>query len=491
MTESELIELVKHIQNIKAEGQTIEVKAAHKGCPQKLYDTLSSFSNQNDGGIIVFGLDESNGFKETGVYDAQALQTAVANQCEQMTPKVRALFTNAVYNGKVIVSAEIPAIDASERPCFYSGSGRMKGSYVRVGEADLKMSEYEVYSYEAFRKKYQDDIRIVEHITMEAVDEGKLYGYIRTQSSENPHLAALDEEKIPNLLNMVSNGQPTLACVLLFGLYPQAFFPQYTINATVVPGTQIGDISSDGTRFTDNKRIEGTLPQIIDEALSFCRKNMRMPTIIDESTGERRDVPEYPIIAMREAVLNALVHRDYSIHTQGIPIEMTFYSDRWEIRNPGGLYGRLQMSDLGHAQPDTRNPVLARAMEAMKLAENRYSGIPTIRRTMLEAGLEAPVFTNIKGTFTVTFLNKRSSEAKTPIHLPSEYNDSENMLKIPEFCSEPRSCSEIAVFLGLKTLYHVRKYYIEPLIADGTLKMTIPDKPRSRNQKFVTVSKQD
>lgn len=161
MTDSELLELLKHIQKIKTETSNLEVKAAHKGTPEKLYDTLSSFSNKDDGGIIVFGVDEANDFKEVGVYDADKLQKNVTEQCKQMEPKVRALFTAVEKDGLTFVSAEIPGIDIADRPCFYTGKGRIRGSYVRVGDADEPMTEYEVYSYEAFRKKYQDDIRVV------------------------------------------------------------------------------------------------------------------------------------------------------------------------------------------------------------------------------------------------------------------------------------------------------------------------------------------
>lgn len=81
MIELELQELVRKVQGMKAESQTIEVKTAHQGCPQRLYDTLSSFSNQDSGGIILFGLDEARQFEVVGVYDVQDLQKKVNEQC--------------------------------------------------------------------------------------------------------------------------------------------------------------------------------------------------------------------------------------------------------------------------------------------------------------------------------------------------------------------------------------------------------------------------
>ena len=102
MTEM-LAELTKKIAKNKAESQTIEVKSAHNGCPKRLYDTLSSFSNQDCGGIIVFGIDEASAFSVVGVYDLQDLQKKVTEQCLQMEPPVRAVFTFAEVGGKMFV----------------------------------------------------------------------------------------------------------------------------------------------------------------------------------------------------------------------------------------------------------------------------------------------------------------------------------------------------------------------------------------------------
>ena len=114
------------------------------------------------------------------------------------------------------------------------------------------------------------------------------------------------------MLNLTHDGVPTLAAVMNFGIYPQGYFPQLGITAIVVPGTEIGATDSDSARFIDNKRIEGTIPVMVEEALNFCRRNMKVKTIIDKETGLRRDRTEYPIDALREAILNAVIHRDYS-----------------------------------------------------------------------------------------------------------------------------------------------------------------------------------
>ena len=105
MLPAELEHLVEDVVDKKCERQNIELKRASFGTPEKLYDTLSSFSNQNGGGIILFGIDEKNDFEITGVYDAQDLQTQVTNQALQMEPVVRPVFTVAQVAGKTVVVA--------------------------------------------------------------------------------------------------------------------------------------------------------------------------------------------------------------------------------------------------------------------------------------------------------------------------------------------------------------------------------------------------
>ena len=207
-----------------------------------------------------------------------------------MEPPVRAVFTVAEIEDKLVCSAEIPSIDLSERPCYYKGVGRVKGSYIRVGDADLPMTDYELYSYEAFRKHLYDDERPIERASLKA----------------------------------------------------QGYLPQLGITAIVVPGTEIGNLAEDSARFLDNKRIEGT------------------------------------------------------------PVQLDFFSNRVEIHSPGCLYGRTTVEQLGHSRPDLRNPALAVMAEALTDSENRYSGIPTIRREMAAYGLPAPVFENRRDEFVVT-----------------------------------------------------------------------------------------
>lgn len=474
MQADELKKIVLRIKNMKTETQNIELKAATKGCPTRLFDTLSSFSNQDEGGVIIFGVDESDDYTIKGVYNPQDLQKKVTEQCKQMEPSVRALFTVCEINDKTIVSAEIPGVDISKRPVFYKGVGRIKGSYVRVGESDEPMSEYEIYSYEAFRNRTRDDIRVVEGASLKLINKERMKQYLEAVRNERKNLYDnVSESEILEFMGIAKDNALTLAGLMTFSMYPQAYFPQLCITAVSLPGTEQGEIGDDGERFIDNKRITGAISDMLEEAVEFVRTNSRTKTIIDDN-GHRVDKPEYPIKAVREAILNALVHRDYSVHTENVPIRIEMYRDRMEIINSGGLYGKISIDALGKVRPETRNAALANMLELLNITENRYSGIPTMRKEFANAGLPAPIFSVVHGEFKVVMKNGLFEK---------KGSNEESLL---DFCSTPRTRAEIVAFVG-KSKNHVMAHIVGPLVKENKLRMTIPDKPKSSNQKFVKV----
>jgi ATP-dependent DNA helicase RecG len=148
----------------------------------------------------------------------------------------------------------------------------------------------------------------------------------------------------------------------------------------------------------------------------------------------------------------------------------------------------MKVDQLGKVQPDTRNPVIATALEVLKITENRYSGIPTIRRTMSEYNLPEPIFTDERGSFCVTFSkqNLSPSVGVEDISLVSTGRNEEDFLK---FLKTPRSRKEIAEYWGVGTIPYAMTVYVNPLIEKGLVIMTIPEKPHSRNQKFVRKSR--
>ena len=139
----------------------------------------------------------------------------------------------------------------------------------------------------------------------------------------------------------------------------------------------------------------------------------------------------------------------------------------------------MSIEQLGIAKPDLRNPALAVMAETLTAAEHRYSGIPTMRNAMKEYGLPEPKFENRRNEFVVTLYNKAEEE--------KEAVNTEPVGDLLAFCHEPKNRQEIATFLGVKTVFYAIQHYVQPLLSAGKLAMTIPEKPKSRNQKYYTV----
>ena len=210
MRADELEALVGQVQQQKSESQSIEVKTAQGGFP-KIYDTLSAFSNQDGGGTIIFGVDESEGFRVAGVYSAEDVQKKIMEACAQMEPKVRAVITLCEIDGKAVVSAEIPGAESSLRPVFYRGVGRLKGSYVRVGDSDEPMSEYEIYEYEAFRRRVRNELRVVDGASLRLLDRQRLADYLQAVKDKRRNLAQnVSDEDILELMGVTRDSKPTV-----------------------------------------------------------------------------------------------------------------------------------------------------------------------------------------------------------------------------------------------------------------------------------------
>ena len=481
MQEETLRQLISDIERQKTEKQTLELKAAQYGFPHKIYDTISSFSNQDDGGIIIFGISESDDYSVTGVYDAKDVQKKLMESCEQMSPVVRPILTVCEVNGKFVVSAEIPGVEITQRPVYYAGVGKVKGSYIRVGDADKPMTPFEVYSYEAFKKRIQDDVRTVDQAKLRLFDQKRIEEYLRAVKREISNLAKnVSDEDILELMGVTVDGRPTLAGLMVFSQYPQTYFPQLCITAVCVPGTELGELGTDGERFIDNKRITGSIPDMLEEAMEFIKINSRTKTIIDEN-GKRQDKAEYSMIAVREAVLNALVHRDYSIYTENIPISIEMYRDRMEIKSSGGLFGDVPVELLGKIRAETRNAVLINILELLNITENRYSGIPTMRIECQKYGLPEPEFQVKRGEFIVTFRNNIYNVQKT-------IDKADIKKALLDFCKIPRSREELTVFTG-KSKYYTMSKLLKPLLNSGEIVQTIPEKPKSSRQRYVTAVK--
>ena len=349
----------------------------------------------------------------------------------------------------------------------------------------------------------------------------------------------IKEGEIVGLVGESGSGKTTLARVVL--------------NLTKMTGGNIIIDGIDMSKVTraQMKQLRSEIAVVFQDPAS----NLNPVSYTHLDVYKRQDKTEYPLYAVREAILNAVIHRDYSVHTEGTPIQIDFFQDRLEIRSPGTLYGRMTVDQLGFARPDLRNPAMAMMAECLTEAENRYSGIPTIRREMKKYGLEPPVFENRRNEFVVIlynethqkerrqrdelYLREKERQGAAPVSVreqrllydgeaegfiygraevpgPSEVSEASGASelsgsfevseasvspgafgaagdsaeqRILAYCRQPRLKSEIAALLGIQTSFYVMKRYVTPLVKAGKLALTLPEKPQSKLQRYVTTGK--
>jgi ATP-dependent DNA helicase RecG len=152
----------------------------------------------------------------------------------------------------------------------------------------------------------------------------------------------------------------------------------------------------------DSAKFEGPLPQVVEEAVRRIAANMQQSTLVEGIF--HRTLPEYPEEAIREAVVNAVAHRDYSPMARGSQVRVQMFADRLEVHSPGGLFGAVNEENLEEAQ-STRNQLLMRFLEELGMVENRGSGIRAMLAAMRDAHLEPPRFVDTRSFFQVTFKN--------------------------------------------------------------------------------------
>ena len=242
-----------------------------------------------------------------------------------MEPIVRPDILSFQFEGKNIVAVKIEEILQNKKPCYYRPSGIKNGSYTRIGDRDDRMTDYELYVLQSYNDHIFEDTRPNKRACLDDLNYEELNSYIKKVKNNKPHFSKNNFNKCLKLCGIIDSNKeenyPTLAGTLIFSDYPQSFYPQLFVACVVVPGTKLGDTGTMGERFIDNKRIEGTIEEMLNGTMNFLRRNMKNSIIIDED-GKRTNRTEYPLEALREAVANALIHRDYSTQTENAYISV-------------------------------------------------------------------------------------------------------------------------------------------------------------------------
>lgn len=379
MKEKELRKLIE-----KKESQSLEFKES-LALKQELGETVSAFSNTNNGNILVGVKDPG---KITGTEIGKKTLEGLANYLKQNTdnqvyPKIT---VETIDRKKVIL---INVREASEKPVFFRGK-----AYKRIGRSNHKLSASEIrkLAKESGKKVYWDE-QVCEWAGLKDIDEEKVKTFLKRRSDFSGVSVPTDITQTLETMRAVKKVNnklvPTHLGLLFFGREPQRFVPSSEIKVARFKGT-------DMVEFIDEARIKTTHLEALDEVENFVKKNTRKAIKIVEF--ERYDIPEYPYEAVREAVVNALAHRDYGV--TGATVRVLIFDDRIEIDNPGVPPFSIKEIEGKHF---ARNQFICRRFHDVGEMEEYGTGISKMRNLMKKHNLKEPVFEKSVGFFKVTF----------------------------------------------------------------------------------------
>ena len=364
-----------------AEGQTLEFK---RQWTDRALEDLAAFAN-TDGGTLLLGIRDDGEIVGARADDRE--QQRIANLIAAhlgITPSIRAIERQG-----------FPVVEIRVDPA--PGLVPYSGRYLRrVGTTNRDFSPDELARHILTRSGRSWDSLPSEWI-LEEVDLEALRRFARLARARLPYFDPSHPEQSLRNLNLLEGERLKNAGVLLFGKRPQHLFPQAQVRIGIFRGTEI----------LDSHDFTGTLWDQLDGAMARFRQvlKVRFDIQVEEPSLEglqRKEIWEYPLEALREAVVNALIHRDYTCPAD---IQIRLEEDRLEVWSPGELPPPLTPEALyGPHSSVLRNPLIAQAFYFAGVMERWGTGTTRIIRLCREQGLPEPEFANWQGGFRVTFL---------------------------------------------------------------------------------------
>ena len=316
--------------------------------------------------------------------------------------------------------------------------------------------------------------------SLDDLDSEQMHRFIRTarRAREFPLTEGASTQELLGHLNLLNDGRPTNAAVLVFGKAPQQFLISSDIKCAHFHGTEVAK------PIPSYQRYNGTAFQLVDQAVDFVLSKIAL------SVGTRAESTQAPVSyeipkeVVREAIVNAVAHRDY---TSNASVQVMLFSDRLEVLNPGRLPPALTLEQLREAHPSVpNNRLLARSLYLTQYIEEMGTGTLDMIRRCKDAGLLEPEFTDSGGFKTTIWRAKPTEQIEVqPESIPGDIKSRVlNLLADGEM-----SKSELSKRLGYKQLSGQLNKVFRHLLADEMIEYTLPDKPRSRHQKYRLTGK--
>jgi ATP-dependent DNA helicase RecG len=465
-----------------SESETLEFKRDTSSLGPIL-KTIVAFSN-TAGGVLIIGIDDNGAI--IGLDNpAKTQEQLISSIADNLHPQVLPNFKIKKVNGLFILAIQIEYVP---EPYYIKNKGIISGTYIRIGNSTRLagpevISEMQRANYHTFFDKIPCNTT-----TIEDLDESSISKVFAQKDIE------MDISKLIGLNILTKKGRKTVATnggVILFGKKDVRLnhFPFAEVKCARFAGTSRAE-------FIDQADIQGTILNAIEEVPKFIRRNTRMAGKFGQM--RRKDIPEYPTEGIREALVNALVHANYEV--SGTRVFVSIYDDRLEIQNPGIMPPGMNIEQFKAGVSRVRNPVIARVFKEMGLIEEWGSGYKRIKSACLNGGYPEPKWQELGVALRVTFyphhevadknipLSAKSGTQSAPSRHPVKINNflqNEEYIKLIKYCKMTRQFNEIISYMEWKDRTKFRRKFINPLLENGILRMTIPDQPNSSKQKYI------
>lgn len=363
------------------EGYNLEFKKSIPSKVKEVTEEICAFANAA-GGTLLLGVDDNNIVQ--GVVFNNAKRSALQNSINEISPALHCEIYTVTLDSKDVVVIEVPSGD--NKPYVLSGA-----IYVRQGPNSQKLTTVEEMRdfFQQADKIYFDEapckaIDINQDIPDDNINQFRVLAGLGTTVS--------NDQVFNNLKLITKEGFLKNGAALFFAENPEQFFEKAVIRCIAFDGF-------DKRFIEDDKVMTGSLYNQYLQAMSWLKKKLDVRYDIEGAGSQpRKEIWEIPETVFKEAIINALAHRDY--YDKGARITIEVFNDRVEISNPGGLISGIPKNEFGKRSL-SRNPLIFGLFERIRMVEQVGSGIGRMRDLMIEADLTEPEFST-EGMFTVT-----------------------------------------------------------------------------------------
>jgi ATP-dependent DNA helicase RecG len=391
MTARELLELL----NTTDELDYIEAKQSRK-LGKSVLETVCAYVNTPGigSGFILCGVTNDQqslfpAYTVSGIENPDQFQSDLATQCATLFNRpIRPNISVEIIGGLAVVVITVEEAGAGMKPLFFKAQGLPRGAYIRSGSTDQRCTEEDLEAFYSDREFY--DASFVDRTSMEDIDPDALARYRTLRRNTNPEAIELtlsDQELLLSLNCLADDGSQrlTVTGLLVFGKSTslRRKFPMQRVDYIRVPGNQW--MADPDNRFS-SVDMRGSLISLAFRAVDAMYSDLPKQFALEEGAiqAQSRTIPAQ---ALREAVVNALMHRNYRVSG---PIQLIRYDNRIEIINPG--FSLKPESQLGEMGSRLRNPSIAAIFHETNLAETKGSGIRVMRQLMKAGEFAPPTF---------------------------------------------------------------------------------------------------